>query len=151
MITVVCIVSIDSYGIIHQMKNDSAGNDERSTTPSDRTQPVAGDPKGTADRLERVEAALGLLADHLQTSTKGSEILESEHSRSLLSSIAFGFSAIALIAMWSVDLAIEDDESVFVFRQFALNFLHLVERNGDGRWYVTFIKAGCRSGIQQRV
>ena len=82
------------------MENDSAGNDEQGITLSDSAQPVTGDPKATADRLERVEAALGLLSTHLQTSTKGSELLEAEHSRSLLSSIAFGFSAIALIAMW---------------------------------------------------
>ncbi|MBT4510614.1 MAG: hypothetical protein HOC20_00195 [Chloroflexi bacterium] len=92
------------------MENDSAGNDEQGITLSDSAQPVTGDPKATADRLERVEAALGLLSTHLQTSTKGSELLEAEHSRSLLSSIAFGFSAIALIAMWAVDLAIEDDD-----------------------------------------
>ncbi|MDY6911624.1 MAG: hypothetical protein SVM79_04625, partial [Chloroflexota bacterium] len=40
--------------------------------------------------------------------TRGTEILEAEHSRSLLSSIALGFSAIALIALWSIDLARDD-------------------------------------------
>ncbi len=60
------------------------------------------------ERLERVEAALRLLLEHMQTSTRGSEILEDEHSHSLLASIAFGFSAIALIAMWTIDLASED-------------------------------------------
>ncbi len=60
------------------------------------------------ERLERVEAALKLLLEHMQTSTRGSDILESYHSRNILSSIAFGFSAIALIAMWSIDLASED-------------------------------------------
>lgn len=84
------------------------------TPPTERQQnPPAGESRKAegnpdADRLERVEAALALLADHLQTSTKGSEILEAEHSRSLLSSIALGFSAIALIAIWSIDLARDD-------------------------------------------
>lgn len=95
------------------MKNGSAPNNDREASLS--SEPQASSSEGqkaqdNADRLERVEAALGLLTDHMQTSTKGSEILEAEHSRSMLASLAFGFSAISLIAMWSVDLAIEDDD-----------------------------------------
>lgn len=95
------------------MKNESDPNNNWDTSLS--SEPQASGPEGqktqdAADRLERVEAALGLLTDHMQTSAKGSEILEAEHSRSMLASLAFGFSAISLIAMWSIDLVIEDDD-----------------------------------------
>jgi len=63
---------------------------------------VTGDPQEVPERLERVEAALGLVLDHLQSMTEGTQILEVEHSRSMLSSIALGISAVALIALWSI-------------------------------------------------
>jgi len=62
------------------------------------------------ERLERVEAALGLVLEHMKTSIKGSEVLEAEHTRTILSSIALGLSSVSLLALWSIALAREDIE-----------------------------------------
>lgn len=79
------------------------GNEGRGVNPSVK-------PESPQERLERVEAALGLVLDHMKTATKGSEILEAEHTRNLLSSIALGLSSVALLALWSIALAREDIE-----------------------------------------
>ena len=73
------------------------------------------DPQEVPERLERVEAALGLLLDHLQTVTKGTEILEASRTRNMFSSIALGFSAIALIVFGGIT-ASDPDISVDVSR-----------------------------------
>lgn len=86
-------------------------DEKQSDAANSRTQPEAGgETEPPREKLERVEAALSLLLDHMQTSTRGSEILEAEHSRNLLSSIALGLSAVALLALWSIALAREDIE-----------------------------------------
>ena len=54
------------------------------------------------ERLERMEAALDLMLNHLQSQTEGSQMLEAEHSHSMLSSIAIGISAVALIALFTL-------------------------------------------------
>ena len=102
-------------------------NEEPDSIPSSEENPLplGQKPEAPEERLERVEAALKLLLEHMHTSTRGSEILESNHARSLLSSIAFGFSAIALIAMWSIDLASEDIEVELVRFTIGMSFLLL--------------------------
>ena len=93
-------------------------NTAESTFPSANNEPadadtgednaVAQKQQDVPERLERVEAALGLVLDHLQTVTKGTEIIDAEHTRSLLSSIALGISAVALIALWSIAISLPD-------------------------------------------
>ncbi|MCL0065482.1 hypothetical protein M1N79_01140 [Dehalococcoidia bacterium] len=60
------------------------------------------EPQQLAERLGRMEAALELVLDHLQSQTEGTQILETQHSHSMLSSIALGFSAVALIALFTI-------------------------------------------------
>ncbi|MDY6912525.1 MAG: hypothetical protein SVM79_09230, partial [Chloroflexota bacterium] len=117
------------------MKDEFTGNGtEDELTPAENRTPnspderVVNDDGGSriaTERLERVEAALELLLDHLETSTRGTEILEAEHSRSLLSSIALGFSAIALIALWSIDLARDDIDIDLIRFTIGMSFLLL--------------------------
>ena len=79
-----------------------------SDTENDKAPDTPGESQEVPERLERVEAALRLVLDHLQTVTKGTEILEAEHSRSILSSIALGISAVALLALWSIAILYPD-------------------------------------------
>ena len=72
------------------------------TTEPAKGQDTNGEPQNVPERLERVEAALGMVLDHLQTVTKGSEILDAARTRNMLSSIALGISAVALIAFASI-------------------------------------------------
>ncbi len=96
------------------MKNEDLDNTSSDEVESDSL-PQNSEAKDSEERLERIEAALKLLLEHMRTSTRGSEILEGHYTRSLLSSIAFGFSAISLIAMWSIDLA-SDEVNVELLR-----------------------------------
>ena len=116
------IATIGNCDIIHAMENEYSEN-----TPSqpEGHVPDTEKPEAPGERLERVEAALKLVLEHMQTSTRGSEMLESQHTRSLLSSIAFGFSAISLIAMWSVDLASEEIDVELLRFTIGMSFLLL--------------------------
>ncbi len=104
------ITVFDICDIIHAMKNEHPEHEKKASDSHLDSSILSGEMEPQQERLERVEAALRLLLDHTRTSTKASEVLESNHSRDLLSSIAFGFSAVALIAMWTIDLAVEDSD-----------------------------------------
>ena len=95
------------------MESEFKAENLESTPPSDKShafnstesakgQDTKGEPQDVPARLERVEAALGMVLDHLQTVTKGSEILDAARTRNMLSSIALGISAVALIAFASI-------------------------------------------------
>jgi hypothetical protein len=79
------------------------------------TKQVEEGPQEIPERLVRVEAALGLVLDHLQALTEGTQILESQHSRSMLASIALGFSAVALLALWSL-ATVHVDHAIGILR-----------------------------------
>jgi len=86
------------------MGDEFAQKSQEHITPSIEPQPLATklDPQQVAERLGRMEAALNLVLDHLQSQTEGTQMLESQHSHSMLSSIALGFSAVALIALFTI-------------------------------------------------
>ncbi|MDD5093221.1 MAG: hypothetical protein PHV74_02435 [Dehalococcoidia bacterium] len=96
--------------------NPLSAKSQPSATKSDDGQSAVSGPHDVPERLERVEAALGLVLDHLQTVTKGTEILESIRIRNMLSSIALGFSAIALIIVGSISASDSEVFSVDVSR-----------------------------------
>jgi len=86
-------------------------SDEDSTTgtnPSVEAATPSSRKEKTTDRLERVESALKLVLDHLETLRKGSETLEAHQSRTLLSSIALGISSVSIIALWSIAILYPD-------------------------------------------
>ena len=78
------------------------------TSEKDGTSSTEGNSQEVPDRLERVEAALELVLGHLQTVTKGTEILEGSRTRNMLSSIALGISAVALVAFGSIAVSRPD-------------------------------------------
>ncbi len=89
-------------------ENTSGPVDTQVSDTGQQPRQGAGNPQEVTERLGRVEAALGMVLDHLQALTEGTQILEVEHSRSMLSSIALGFSAVALIALWSIAIIYPD-------------------------------------------
>jgi len=116
------IVQFVNCDIIHAMKSEYS---EDTPPPLESPNPDTGKSEAPEERLERVEAALKLLLEHMQTSSRGSEILEAQHTSNLLASIAFGFSSIALIAMWSIDLASEDIDVELLRFTIGMSFLLL--------------------------
>lgn len=103
------------------METESAENSKKGNLPPEGSHAVNTErdadrePQDVSERLERVEAALGLVMNHLQTVTKGSEILEASRARNMLSSIALGFSSIALIVLGGVE-ASDIDTSIDISR-----------------------------------
>lgn len=87
----------------------------KGTDPVAEAAKQSGRKEETAERLERVESALKLVLDHLETMRRGSETIEAQHSRTLLSSIAFGISAISIIALWSIAV-LNDDRFTEILR-----------------------------------
>ncbi|MCL0076743.1 hypothetical protein M1O12_01775 [Dehalococcoidia bacterium] len=86
------------------MKDEFTESAAENTSPPVESQlfGIGQEPQQVAERLGRMEAALELVLDHLQSQTEGTQILEIEHSHSMLSSIALGISAVSLIALWSI-------------------------------------------------
>ncbi|MFP3975018.1 MAG: hypothetical protein ACLFVK_02210 [Dehalococcoidia bacterium] len=91
-----------------QPSQDDRGNasqaPERGNQPDPNAPDTAEQTQDVNERVQRVEASLKLVLDHLQTMTRGGEILEIEYSRSVLSSIALGISAVSIIALWSISV-----------------------------------------------
>lgn len=113
---------------------DQRSQNDRETTPqtSDKGSQSTPNASDTAEqtqdvneRIQRVEASLKLVLDHLQTMTRGGEILEMEYSRSVLSSIALGISAVSIIALWSISLLAPERAADIVRFTIGMSFLFL--------------------------
>lgn len=53
-------------------------------------------------RLERIEAAVKLIADDLQTTSTAAQVIEAEQARRLLTAVALGISATSVLALLSL-------------------------------------------------
>lgn len=76
---------------------------KNSSDPSrEQESPAPVETQTPSERLERIEAAVKLVADHLQATSIGAQIIETEQTRRVLIAVALGISATSILALLSL-------------------------------------------------
>lgn len=68
--------------------------------PADRAAPE--DAQDMSARLERIEAALKLVSQHLHATTRTAQVLGGQQVRATLAAVVLGISATSILALWSI-------------------------------------------------